>query len=241
MRVKDIIALGLLALVSFPVILLGVLMWTGNVRLAFGPEDASQSAARERLQVRPEDLEHGATLPMPPKGEAMDGALGMRETELDRREAEVQREMARMEEVRAQTDRLRDTIEQERKRIESLLVGRDSVEMTRLQVLARTFTGMKPDQAAKILNGLDDVLVTGILRTVAEDRPRAKILAAIGKLDAQRAAAIARLLRSVDDRGSAPAPAPAATPAAAKPSAAEPAAAKTAEPTAATPPKEAKP
>lgn len=237
MRVKDVIALGLLALVSFPVILLGVLMWTGNVRLAFGPEDASQSAARERLQVRPEDLEHQTVLPVPGGGAGMDGALGMRESELDRREAEVQREMIRLGELRDQTGRLRDTIEQERKRIESLLVGRDSVEITRLQVLARTFTGMKPDQAAKILNGLDDVLVTGILRTVSEDRPRAKILAAIGKLDAQRAAAIARLLRSVDGRSSAPA----AAPASAKPPAAEPAATKPAEPTAATPPKEAKP
>lgn len=237
MRVKDVIALGLLALVSFPVILLGVLMWTGNVRLAFGPEDASQSAARERLQVRPEDLEHGAPLPVPATGERMDGALGMRETELDRREAEVQRELARLEEVRSQTDALRDTIQRERKRIEALLVGRDSVEATRLQVLARTFTGMKPDQAAKILNGLDDVLVTGILRTVAEDRPRAKILAAIGKLDAQRAAAIARLLRSVDGRSAEPAPAPAAK----TPPPAASAADKSAEPTAATPPKEAKP
>lgn len=237
MRVKDIIALGLLALVSFPVILLGVLMWTGNVRLAFGPEDASQSAARERLQVRPEDLEHAAALPADDGNNAMDGALGMRESELDRREAEVQRELVRMGELREQTDRIRDTIEQERKRIESLLVGRDSVEITRLQVLARTFTGMKPDQAAKILTGLDDVLVTGILRTVSEDRPRAKILAAIGKLDAQRAAAIARLLRSVDGRSSAPAPAPA--PARTPAPAAAPATEKPAEPTAT--PKEAKP
>lgn len=234
MRVKDVIALGLLALVSFPVILLGVLMWTGNVRLAFGPEDASQSAARERLQVRPEDLEHTAVMPVAGGSNAMDGALGLRESELDRREAEVQRELVRLGDLRDQTDRLRDTIERERKRIESLLVGRDSLEISRLQVLARTFTGMKPDQAAKILNGLDDVLVTGILRTVSEDRPRAKILAAIGKLDAQRAASIARLLRSVDSRASAPAPktpAPAAPPATEKP----------AEPTAATPPKEAKP
>ena len=236
MRVKDVIALGLLALVSFPVILLGVLMWTGNVRLAFGPEDASQSAARERLQVRPEDLEHASVLPVAGGSSAMDGALGLRESELDRREAEVQRELVRLGDLRDQTDRLRDTIERERKRIESLLVGRDSLEISRLQVLARTFTGMKPDQAAKILNGLDDVLVTGILRTVSEDRPRAKILAAIGKLDAQRAAAIARLLRSVDSRASAPARAPAKTPA----PAAEPATDKPAEQTA-TPPKEAKP
>lgn len=217
MRIKDVIALGLLALVSFPVILLGVLMWTGNVRLAFGPEDPSQSAARERLQVRPEDLAN-APMPASPTGENhMDGALGIREVELDGREADVQRELARVGELRDQDQRLRDTIESERKRIESMLSGKDSLEQARLQVLARTFSGMKPDQAAKILVGLDDILATGVLRAVQEDRSRAKMLAAIGKLDSQRAAAIARLLRSVDGRSTAPAaPAPEAEKAARK-------------------------
>jgi len=239
MRIKDVIALGLLALVSFPVILLGVLMWTGNVRLAFGPEDPSQSAARERLQVRPEDL---ATAPMPaaPTTENhMDGALGVREAELDGREADVQRELSRVGELRDQDQRLRDTIEMERKRIEALLSGKDSLEQARLQVLARTFSGMKPDQAAKILVGLDDILATGVLRAVQEDRSRAKMLAAIGKLDSQRAAAIARLLRSVDGRSTAPA---ATAPEAEKPAAkkANPADSSATANTA-TPPKGAKP
>jgi len=199
MRMKDVIALGFLALVSFPVILLGVLMWTGNVRLAFGPEDPSQSASRERLQMRPEDMaapEAALTAGAPTSH--MDGALGLRETDLDRREADVLRETSRLTELRDQDAKLRDTIESERKRIEALIVGKDSLEQTRLSVLARTFTSMKPDQAAKILQGLDDVLVTGVLRAVKDDKPRGKILAAIGKIDPERAAAVARLLRSVD-------------------------------------------
>ncbi len=201
MRLKDIIALGLLALVSFPVILLGVLMWTGNVRLAFGPEDVSSSAARERLQVRPEDLE-GA---LPPSESApggvsanhMEGALGMREVELDRREAEVQREMARLGELKAEDQQLREAIETDRKRIEALLAGKDSLEGARLRVLAATFSNMKADQAAKIMVGLDDALATNVLRTITDDKPRAKILAAVAKIDAERAATLARLLRSV--------------------------------------------
>lgn len=200
MRLKDFIALGLLALVSFPVILLGVLMWTGNVRLAFGPEDLSSSATRERLQVRPEDLEGAMPaegLPVAAAANHMEGALGLREVELDRREAEVQREMARLGELKAEDQRLRDQIEADRKRIEALLAGKDSMETARLRVLAATFSNMKADQAAKILVGLDDVLATNVLRTITDDKPRAKLLAAVGKIDAGRAATLARLLRSV--------------------------------------------
>lgn len=196
MRIKDIIALGLLALVSFPVVLLGVLMWTGNVRLAFGPNEPP-SAARERLQVRPEDLAEVAAPVATTARSSGDGALMLREAELDSREAQIQRDLARVEELRLEDARLRDTIVAERKRIDVLLAGKDSLEQSRLSVLARTFTGMKPDQAAKILAGLDDILVTGILRAVNDDKPRAKLLAAMGKLDSQRAAAVARLLRSV--------------------------------------------
>ena len=199
MRIKDVIALGLLALVSFPVVLLGVLMWTGNVRLAFGPEDPSQSASRERLQVRSEDLADLPSVPALPSGAARDdGSLMLREAELDSREAQIQRDLSRIEELRVEDARLRDTIVAERRRIDVLLAGKDSLEQSRLIILANTFTGMKPDQAAKILSGLDDILVTGILRAVRDDKPRAKLLAAFGKADPQRAAAVARLLRSVD-------------------------------------------
>jgi len=214
MRLKDLIALGLLALVSFPVILLGVLMWTGNVRLAFGPEDVSSTASRERLQVRPEDLE-GAMPPEPSAspavgGNHMEGALEMREVELDRREAEVQRELSRLGELRAEDQKLREEIESDRKRIEALLAGKDSLEKSRMLVLASTFSNMKADQAAKIMVGLDDVLATNVLRTIKDDKPRAKILAAVAKLDAARAATLARLLRSVGGSSS-PAPTPAPT------------------------------
>lgn len=198
MRIKDIIALGILALVSFPVVLLGVLMWTGNVRLVFGPDDPSASTTRERLQVRAEDLPELAESHVVETHVAGDGAVMLREAELDNREAQVQRDLARLEELRLEDARLRDTIVAERKRIDLLLSGKDSLEQSRLGILARTFTGMKPDQAAKILVGLDDIIVTGVLRAVKDDKPRAKLLAAVGKLDSERAAAIARLLRAVD-------------------------------------------
>ena len=206
LKLKDIIALGLLAVVSFPIVLLGVLLWTGNVRMVFGPETQDPNA-RARLLERPEDIpgatKSGATDSSVP-GSAPPSAEHL--AELDQREAEVLRETQRMEELRTENARLRDEIRNERERLEKMFSKTDSLESQRTQVLASTFVGMKPDQAAKILSALDDILVTAILRKVTDDKPRAKILAALGKLNIDRAAQVTRLLENGRTQAKAPAP-----------------------------------
>jgi flagellar motility protein MotE (MotC chaperone) len=194
LKIKDIIALVALAVVSFPVVLLGVLLWTGNVRLVFGTE-AQDPAARARLLERPEDIP-GATRTMADTSRMgmTDSAMLLRAADLDRREAEAMQEASRVQMLREDDARIRDTIRAERLRLESILGKGDSLESARTTVLAGTFSGMKPDQAAKILTALDDILVTAILRKIPDDRPRAKILAAMGKLDVQRAARVSQLL-----------------------------------------------
>lgn len=195
LKLKDIIALGVLAIVSFPIVLLGVLLWTGNVRMVFGPESHDPNA-RAKLLERPEDIP-GAT---PSHAEAASEALGkngaVHSGELDQREAEVLRETRRMEDLRLEDAQLRDTIRAERERLEKLLSSGDSLDSKRTEVLAATFVGMKPDQAAKILAALDDILVTAVMRKISDDKSRAKILASLGKIDVQRAARVARLLDS---------------------------------------------
>jgi len=205
LKLKDIIALGLLAVVSFPMVLLGVLLWTGNVRMVFGPE-ADDPSARARLLERPEDIP-GATVVgrTSSSDEANGDPAAPTGGDLDQREAEVLREIQRLESLRSENESIREAIAAERQRLERLLLQGDSLESRRSEVLAATFTGMKPDQAAKILSALDDILVTAILRKVADDKPRAKILAAFGKIDVQRAAQVARLLGNDPSGSSKPA------------------------------------
>ncbi len=215
LKLKDIIALGLLAVVSFPMVLLGVLLWTGNVRMVFGPE-ADDPNARARLLERPEDIP-GATVVDHASGtdEANRPAVAGSGEELDQREAEVLREIQRLEALKSENQAIRDAITAERERLEKLLLQGDSLESRRSEVLAATFTGMKPDQAAKILAALDDILVTAILRKVADDKPRAKMLAALSKIDVQRAAHVTRLLDN--DQGRSRTPTSSAESTAAKP------------------------
>lgn len=200
-KAKDIMALGVLAVASFPIVLMGVLLWTGNVRLVFGPE-AHDPNARSRLLERPEDIP-GATRPVEPASEGKTAQEQPSSEDLDRREAELLREETRVSAIRQDAAAIRDTIRLERQRLEALLGKGDSLQGERIAVLASTFSSMKPDAAAKILVALDDILVTSILRKVPDDKPRAKILAAVGKLDNQRAGRISRLL-SLTPKGSKP-------------------------------------
>jgi flagellar motility protein MotE (MotC chaperone) len=209
LKVKDIIALGVLAAVSFPVVLLGVLLWTGNVRLVFGPE-AQDPSARARLLERPEDIPGATRSSDTAHAGVTDSALLLRQADLDRREAEALRETQRVLMIQQDDSRLRDTITAERKRLESILGKGDSLDGNRTAVLAATFASMKADQASKILLALDDVLAVAILRKVPDDKPRAKVLAAMGKIDVRRAAQISRLLAAAPGAAKAPATAEAA-------------------------------
>lgn len=198
LKVKDIVALGALAAVSFPVVLLGVLLWTGNVRMVFGPE-AQDPSARARLLERPEDIP-GATKASSDSAARVsltDSSLLLRSADVDRREAEALRETQRVLMIQQDDARLRDTITAERKRLEALLSKGDSLGGGRTAALAATFSSMKADQAAKILLALDDVLAVSVLRRMSDDKPRAKILANMGKIDVRRAAQISRLLAAV--------------------------------------------
>jgi flagellar motility protein MotE (MotC chaperone) len=201
LKVKDIIALGALAAVSFPVVLLGVLLWTGNVRMVFGPE-AQDPSVRARLLERAEDVP-GATKSSSDssRGILTDSSLYLRQADLDRREAEALRETQRVLMIQQDDSRLRDTITAERKRLEVLLGKGDTLDGSRTAVLAATFSNMKADQASKILLALDDILAVAILRNIPDDKPRAKILAAMGKLDVRRAAQISRLLAALPGTG----------------------------------------
>lgn len=194
LKPKDIVAIAALAIASFPIVLLGVLLWTGNVRMVFGPESRDPNA-RSHLLERPEDIP-GATRSSS-DGQSASTSTTANTEDLDRREAELQREETRIAAMRDEAAQIRDTIRSERARLEALVGKGDSLQAERTAVLASTFSSMKPDAAAKILVALDDLLVTAILRKVSDDKPRAKILAAVGKLDNQRAGRISRLLSTV--------------------------------------------
>lgn len=202
MKLKDVIALGLLSLLSFPLVLLGVLLGLGKVHMSFGDAPLSPEA-KARLA---EHAEVGAKPAGHDTAAARGGSSDEREAEIDRREAMALEEQKRMEALREDVMKMRDSIAKEREALEKILGKGDSLGGVRMKALAATLSSMKPDDAAKVLSGLDDLMAVGVLRTIAEDRPRAKILASLSRLSEVRASQLAKLLGSVPKPHEAPVP-----------------------------------
>jgi flagellar motility protein MotE (MotC chaperone) len=197
MRLKDVIALGLLSLLSFPLVLLGVLLGMGKIHMSFGDAPLSPEAkARLAEHVEPLAKPSGQDSASIGKG----GNSDEREAEIDSREAMALEEQKRMEALRSDVQRMQDSIAKERMALERLLGKGDSVSGVRMKALSATMGSMKPDDAAKILLGLDDLMAVGVLRGIAEDRTRAKILAAVSRANDARAAELAKLLGSAPSR-----------------------------------------
>jgi flagellar motility protein MotE (MotC chaperone) len=199
MRLKDIIALGLLSLLSFPLVLLGVLLGLGKIHMSFGSDPLSPEA-KARLA---EHAEMGSAVPGHDSGAVGKGSVSdEREAEIDRREATALEEQKRLEALREDVVHVRDSIAKERDALEKLLGKGDSLSALRMKALATTLSSMKPDDAAKVLVGLDDIMAVGVLRTISEDRPRAKILASVSRLSDVRASQFAKLLGSMPSKAS---------------------------------------
>ncbi len=203
MRLKDVIALGILSLLSFPLVLLGILLGMGKIHMSFGDTPLSPEA-KARLAEHAEAPLHPAAAPAAPAG-AKEGQVA----ELDQRESQIQEEQKRLEGLQQDVARGRDSLQRELDRLakehqdlEQLLGRRDSVDAVRVKALAATLAAMKPDDAAKILVGLDNTMATNVLRAISEVRSRGKILAAIGHLSQERAALLAKFLGSAKENPS---------------------------------------
>jgi len=203
MRLKDVIALGILSLLSFPLVLLGILLGMGKIHMSFGDTPLSPEA-KARLAEHAEAPLHPVAAPAAPAG-AKEGQVA----ELDQRESQIQEEQKRLEGLQQDVARGRDSLQRELDRLakehqdlEQLLGRRDSVDAVRVKALAATLAAMKPDDAAKILVGLDNSMATNVLRAISEVRSRGKILAAIGHLSQERAALLAKFLGSAKENPS---------------------------------------
>ncbi len=202
MKLKDVIALGILSFLSFPLILLGILLGMDKIHLSFGDTPLTPEA-RARL------VEHADRVVVHAPADSSKGKSGKKglseaqSREFDERESQILEEQGRLQSLQQDVARSRDSLQQEldrltaeHKSLEQLLGRRDSVEAVRVKKLAATMATMHPEDAAKTLLGLDNKMAVDVLRAIPEERSRGKILAAIGHLNQQRASLLAKLLGS---------------------------------------------
>jgi flagellar protein FlbB len=83
-------------------------------------------------------------------------------------------------------EKTRNELAEERKKLEKLVSQSDELDKKRIKQLAKVYSAMRPEEAATIIETLDDNLVITILTSMGDDRQKAKILSLISKEKATR-------------------------------------------------------
>ncbi len=189
-RAKDSIGVGIASLLLFPVIFFTVLLASGTAHLEIG---GVNDEARKKLSgylerhtpaQETQDLEQSKLFEANKRLSA----------ELVEQEKRLREEAARLELVKLENARAQELMSKDRARIDQMVEQSKSLTDQKVEELAQVYGAMKPVEAAPILMNLDDVSIAKILKRVPEVRAQAKLMAAIGALDTQRAAGITKIL-----------------------------------------------
>jgi flagellar motility protein MotE (MotC chaperone) len=103
-------------------------------------------------------------------------------------------EIERLESLKIENTNLKNEIEAQRARIEALVGENRELSDKRIDALAQVYGSMKPIEAAPILLSLTEDQIAKIITKIPENRSKAKIMAAIGAMDRDRAAIITKIL-----------------------------------------------
>jgi flagellar motility protein MotE (MotC chaperone) len=189
-RVKDVGTAALASLFLFPVVFVAVLLMTGTVHLSLGDgeDDKKDGLVRFLETYHPKQDSSDA------EQSKLFEALKLKEAALSERENRVREEILRLENIKIENDNLKKEIEQHRVRIEQLVGQSKELSDERLDALATVYGNMKPVEAAPILLSMKDDEIVGIIRRIPEVRAQAKLMAAIGAMNIERAAVITQKL-----------------------------------------------
>ena len=188
MRKNDFIAIILVTLLTFPILYVGMLIYTGTLRLEYGLPQEDNDA-----DLKVEEVRHTK------RRDSLSAENSKVFLALQQEKVEIQRERERLLEIQERLEMLQSNIEgsktelvNERKQLESKLAVNPESETARYKQLARLYGAMKPAEAAGILETLPDVQVTSILTSINDDRHRAKIVSLLTK---EKAVRISKLIK----------------------------------------------
>ena len=167
--------------VSFPVIYLLMLFATGNARIEFSKSNEKKEERELRLiaiNARKDSLAtlHSKTF----------FALEKHKADLEAEKKRMNEERERMLMVQQDLEKTRNKLTEEREKLEKLIGQNDELDQKRIKQLAKVYGAMRPEEAARILETLDDDLLIKILTSMGDDRQKAKIISTISREKASR-------------------------------------------------------
>ncbi|OGS33412.1 MAG: hypothetical protein A2293_03365 [Elusimicrobia bacterium RIFOXYB2_FULL_49_7] len=190
MKIKDLIIIAVITIVCFPLVLGFVMFISGFMNVSFGWKKAAVENDSKIETVKYSAYEDSlATL-----HSKSFKALEMQRSELTERRKQVEEEEHRLDNLKLDISRRTEDLEKTKARLESMVKQSSELEERRIKQLAGIYGSMRPEEAAPILFTLNNDLIVRILRRIDEDRQKAKIMAAMGRISQERAGKISKLL-----------------------------------------------
>jgi flagellar motility protein MotE (MotC chaperone) len=182
LTIKQLIIIMASLTLSFPVVYLFMLFATGNARIEFNKPLKEKKDEHQlkfiAMNARKDSLAvfHSQTF----------FAIEKQKVELETGKKQASEERERMIMAQQELEKTRNELTEERKKLETLVGQSDEMDKKRIKQLAKVYSAMRPEEAAHILETLDDNLLIKILGLMDDDRQKAKILATISKEKATR-------------------------------------------------------
>ncbi|HAJ78252.1 MAG TPA: hypothetical protein DCO75_00650 [Fibrobacteres bacterium] len=182
LTLKQLIIIVATMTLSFPVVYMLMLFATGNARIEFNKPEKSKTDDKEvkilKINARKDSL--AAVQSQTFK------AVEQEKADLEAEKKHFAEQQSRMLMVQQELDNTRNQLVEERKKLERLVLQSDTLENKRIKQLAKVYSAMRPEEASRILETLDDDLLIKILSAMGDDRQKAKIMSTISQEKAAR-------------------------------------------------------
>jgi len=170
------------AVITFPILFTVMLFVTGYAQIEFGSkkgDKAQTTSIAKRKNSRYLD------------SLAIANSKTYMALQQERRDLEKERELLleqqqRIDMLQRELDEQRKEIAKERKKFENVVNQNDELEQKRIRQLAKMYEAMRPAEAARILETLDDDLCMKILQNINDARQKGRILSSLSDSKASR-------------------------------------------------------
>jgi len=182
LKIKDVILIGIIAILSLPVLYFTMLFVTGNARIEFTQKKPGVTEDRKRLEFL-KHSKHTDSLIVVHSQAFL--ASEKQQVETEKEQERLTKQQERISILTQELETTRKELTAEREKFENLVTKVDDLEAKRIKDLAKIYGAMRANEAAQVLETLDDAMLIKIINAIGDDRQKAKIMAALSKSKAE--------------------------------------------------------
>jgi len=187
LKLKDIIAIALVTVTSFPVLYIVMMFAAGSARIEFG-QPKVDGDKKEKLVLMKQSARKDSLMATQSRTYQ---AMQIERTDLEKERERLREQQDRINLLQAEVEQQRKALAEEREKMEKVVSQSDSLSRAKIKDVAKVYAAMRPSEAATILSTMSDKEVATILRAINDDRQKAKI---VSLLSPDKAARISRII-----------------------------------------------